>query len=283
MRQLLDKGYLEQIEAWGTGKEIAMRDVEIDGLLLRDFDYEVGIVEAARQSTQGSFRGWEEDQKLLGFLYSHHHDTPFEFAGLIVEVYAPISVFREWHRHRSASYNEASARYAPLPPDYYAPGLDRIFMREPGTNLQASAARDSDVLTYGAATIWRAKMLGAYAACEEAYQYGLAAGVPKELARQVMPVGHYSRMRAQMTLRHWLAFMTLRLDPTAQWEIRQYAWAIAEIIATTFPRTWELFRLGRGLDTAYRRVPESVFGAPPLFLGPDEDTTQGKLTPPPVT
>ncbi len=78
------------------------------------------------------------------------------------------------------------------------------------------------------------------------YQAALTNGVPKELARVHLPVGRYSRMRASANLKNWLDFMTLRSDSTeqgrkAQWEIRQYANAIGELVAELFPRTWSLF------------------------------------------
>jgi len=119
--EVLDHGYVERIEAWGYGRDghtqpnvRASVEGEESGVFLEP-DYERGIIEAARQSTQGSFRGWDEDQRLLKYLHEHRHATPFEFAGMVVEVQAPIFVFREWHRHRTQSYNEMSARYAPLP------------------------------------------------------------------------------------------------------------------------------------------------------------------------
>ncbi len=73
------------------------------------------------------------------------------------------------------------------------------------------------------------------------YQLGINLGVPKELARLPVPVARYSRMRASANLRNWLAFLTLRQAPAAQWEIREYANAVGQIIAERFPRTWELF------------------------------------------
>lgn len=88
---------------------------------------------------------------------------------------------------------------------------------------------------------WYASFLDANVLLENLYQEGLRAGVPKELARLVMPVGHYSRMRASANLRNWLAFLTLRMDPNAQWEIRQFANAVGSIVEKQFPRTWELF------------------------------------------
>src|ERR1700752_1532198 len=130
---VLDYGYVEFIEAWGQGTSNIM-----DESAGTDPDYERGIIEAARQSTQGSFRGWKEDAPLLKRLYRDNHATPFEFAGMVIEVQAPIMVFREWHRHRTQSYNEMSARYSPLPDVNYLPSIERL-MRAGGQNTQASS------------------------------------------------------------------------------------------------------------------------------------------------
>jgi len=225
---VLDHGYVEYIEAWGMGR---------DGTT----DFEVGIIEAARQSTQGSFRGWGDDHKLLKFLHDNGHATPFEFAGLVVEVQAPIFVFREWHRHRTQSYNEMSARYTPLPDLHYLPSFQNLAERgvAAAQNKQASGVAPFDET---AASEWYAEVSDFYAEAELLYKQALAAGVPKELARITMPVGHYSRMRASANLRNWLAFLTLRMAPNAQWEIRQYAEAVGQCIQRAFPETWRLFR-----------------------------------------
>jgi len=66
-----------------------------------------------------------------------------------------------------------------------------------------------------------------------------------ELARIILPVGRYSRMRASANLRNWLAFLTLRMHPDAQWEIRQFAQAVHDELLPIFPRTMELFDEGR--------------------------------------
>jgi thymidylate synthase (FAD) len=236
-----DHGYIKFIEAWGHG-EAGVENV----IITEDVDYECGIIEAARQSTQASFRGWEQDQKLLEFLYSNRpkHTGPFEFAGMTIEVQAPICVFREWHRHRTQSYNEMSARYAPLPDLYYVPMLEDVMYRAhaetknkqakgmPGTNLSEANAR------------WWLESLDAYyTQAETLYQRALEVGIPKELARLSMPVGHYSRMRATGNLLNWIRFMTLRMDPNAQAEIRRYAHIVGNFVMQYFPRTWSQFRL----------------------------------------
>lgn len=229
---VLDHGYVEFIEPWGRG---------IDGSYEMCDDYERGIIEAARQSTQGSFRGWEEDEKLLSFLYRNNHATPFEFAGMIIEVQAPIFVFREWQRHRTQSYNEMSARYAPLPDLNYVPTVERL-MRDAKANKQAGTIKDAPQIDERNAEIFQNVLRKRYEAAQFDYEDGLANGVPKELARCLLPVGRYSRMRASTSLRNWLAFLTLRDDSRAQWEIQQYAKAVAELVKITFPRTYALYR-----------------------------------------
>ena len=238
---LLDHGYVEFIEAWGTGNA-----GKYENRTEPAADYEVGIVEAARQSTQGSFRGWEQDAKLLKRLYDNHHATPFEFAGLVIEVQAPIFVFREWHRHRIQSYNEMSARYAPLPDLYYHADAEMAISRA-HVGYQAANKQTAGIAEPNEAQIrrWlqRDKLLSEV--LEEHYQEGLACGVPKELARKKMPVDHYSRMRAHACLRNWLAFLTLRMAPGVQYETRQYALAVGVIISGVFPQTWALFNGGK--------------------------------------
>lgn len=224
--KILDHGYVKYIEHWGKG--LAGED-------------EAGIIEAARQSTQGSFRGWEKDEKLLRFLKSMKHDSPFEFAGMVIEIQAPIFVFREWHRHRTQSYNEMSARYAPLPNLNYVPSMERLFQSNE-KNKQVGTIKGSLELTEDSATHFLDDLQNNYQVIDDFYQTALTYGIPKELARICLPVGRYSRMRASANLRNWLAFLLLRMDPAAQWEIRQYAEIVGLIVSRLFPRTWSIFQ-----------------------------------------
>ena len=130
-----------------------------------------------------------------------------------------------------------SARYTPLPDLNYFPSVERIMANANG-NKQAAAMAET---TEQAAEAFRNHLMLLYERDEQFYRTSLAAGIPKELARLVLPVGRYSRMRASANLRNWLAFLTLRLDPAAQWEIRQFAQAVGSLIAERFPETWKLF------------------------------------------
>jgi thymidylate synthase (FAD) len=256
--QILDYGYLEYIEHWGSDER---------------------VIEAARMSTGKGFLGWgpkEEacpecsgaphiyehenaktcpgcrgtgkkpgDEKLLRFLNEKKHTTPFEMAGLVLEVQAPIMVFREWHRHRTQSYNEMSARYTPLPDVNYVPTVDRLMIGSDGKNRQAGTVSGAEVLTRQMAELYCAELQYVWKQQEEFYQRWLKNGVPKELARAHLGVGRYSRMRASANLLNWLKFLTLRMAPDAQFEIRQFANAVGDLISQHFPRTWTLFVEGR--------------------------------------
>jgi len=226
-REVLDHGYISLVESWGSDEQ---------------------IIEAARMSTSKGFLGWGPkpdgnpgDERLLRFLYEHKHFTPFEMAGLTVEVQAPIFIFREWHRHRTQSYNELSARYTPLPDVNYIPDLERLLMNETAGNKQATTLSGSKSLNPVAAQKFRQKLETHYRNVEELYKEALTTGIPKEIARIHLPVGRYSKMRASANLRNWLAFLTLRMDEAAQWEIRQYANALADMVRDLFPRTYQLF------------------------------------------
>jgi thymidylate synthase (FAD) len=171
----------------------------------------------------GARRNNPGDEKLLRFLWEHKHATPFEMAGLVIEVQAPIFVFREWHRHRTQSYNELSARYTALPDLFYIPSHERLkAAKQSASNKQGSADGFSDEDAEKIA----ACLTTCYQNARYNYETLLQVGVAREIARLVIPVAQYSRMRASANLRNWLAFLTLRMAPNAQWEIRQYANAV---------------------------------------------------------
>jgi thymidylate synthase (FAD) len=255
--KLLDHGYIRLVETWGSDER---------------------IIEAARMSTDKGFQGWggecgrccngfvmfdegrgDEsqpcsrcngtgyivgDEKLLRFLWEKNHSTPFEMAGAIVEVQAPIFVFREWHRHRTQSYNELSARYTPLPDLNYIPSVERLLQGSDGKNKQAGTIKGADRLTPEAAEQFRFLLSENYQRDQELYEFALQSGVPKELARVHLPVARYSRMRASSVLRNWFGFLSLRMPMNAQYEIRVYANALFDLLSPVFPRSCALFAEG---------------------------------------
>lgn len=228
---VLDSGYVELVGHWGSDAQ---------------------IIEAARMSTQKGFNGWGDaqnpgDERLLKYLWDNQHTTPFEMAGFTIEVKAPLMVFREWHRHRTQSYNEMSARYAPLPDENYMPTVERLMSSNAAIDNKQAQSANGRQLSEFQAKEWLGHLEEAYRHLQSVYEHGLVLGVPKELARLPVPVGRYSRMRASANLLNWLKFIKLRCDTKAQWEIRQYAEQVAALVHEHFPRTYEVAASSLGL------------------------------------
>lgn len=204
------------------------------------------IIKSARMSTGRGFNGWGTidrpgDERLLSYLYKHKHMTPFEMCGLTIEAKCPIFVFREWHRHRTQSFNEMSARYIPLPDENYTPTTERCIPNPVDAKNRQALPFGVNIPSPAEVDTWLKSLNEAYQHAQRVYERGLDLGIPKELARLPVPVARYSCMRASANLRNWLQFLTLRMDVNAQWEIRQYANAVGDLIQQCFPRTWSLF------------------------------------------
>lgn len=231
------------------------------------------IVEAARMSTGKGFLGWQPgyvcnrckqsgltkdaapfsnvcstmghdfaehpgDVKLLEYLYRNKHFTPFEMCELVVEMKAPIEVFRQLHRHRTFSINEMSARYTQMPNEHYVPALERFRPKQTG-NKQADSAEG--VKDGGNVAVWQEEVKNEQAVIYDNYDAMVSLGVPKETARINTPVSRYSVMRWKANLRNWLQMLTLRDDSHAQWECQQFAQPCGQIIQALWPRTHALW------------------------------------------
>lgn len=181
---------------------------------------DLSIVRNARVSYDAAWRAGEDkgsDKKLIKYLMKNGHNTPFESVTVTFEVKAPIFVIRQWHRHRTQSYNEISARYKELPTEYYIPATNQITtqskdnkqMRTDEVNPHSQAIQD---------TIYHHN--------EQAfkiYKGLLDHGCPREIARSVLPTGTYTHMFATANLHNWFNFLRERLHEHAQYEIRVYA------------------------------------------------------------
>jgi thymidylate synthase (FAD) len=197
--------------------EIEFRsDVTVE--LVRASAHDADVLFAARVSTQGEqslaasrLDGTEtdadlaRDRGLINYLMRDRHGSPFEHNSMTFYVQAPIFVFREFMRHRIASYNEESGRYRELRPVFYVPDADRNLIQSgkpgayeflPGTAEQTALVEQQtrDVSRH------------AY----EAYQRMLEAGVAREVARIVLPLTIYSSMYVTMNARSLMNFLSLR-------------------------------------------------------------------------
>lgn len=199
------------------------------------------------------------DNGILESLYRDRHTTPSEMGELLIEVQAPLLVFREWQRHRTQSYNELSARYVQMPNLHYVPTSERLARGGQSKTSKQGAGEMVDVQT---AVEFQQDIEAEQAAIYATYEGAIAEGFAKELARLNTPVSRYSRMRAKANLLNWLKFLGLRKPTAAMWEIRQYADVLGEVIKEIWPRTYGLFeewdlhgvRLGRAELAALRVV-----------------------------
>jgi thymidylate synthase (FAD) len=189
----------------------------------------------ARISTGVAARSEDAQTTLVRFLLRHKHTTPFEGSVIKFEVRAPIMVIREWFRHRTFSYNEESGRYKQLDPFYYTPDPSRVAYQSK-SNHQGSGEEHPDAAKF---TVQWAEEQKAF---EDSYTELIGThNVARELARLNMPISHYSTFVVTGNLLNWFRFLQLRLEATAQYEIRVYAEAILSLAKQYFPKSFAAF------------------------------------------
>ncbi len=158
-------------------------------------------LEAAKRETGAD----ERDRGLLNYLMRDRHGSPFEHNSLTFYVQAPIFVFREFMRHRIASYNEESGRYRELRPVFYVPGPERKLRQigKPGHyEFEDGTAEQTALVSQEVRAVTRASY--------DAYQRMLEAGIAREVARIVLPLNIYSSMYVTMNARSLMNFLSLR-------------------------------------------------------------------------
>ena len=206
--------------------------------LLRNSGKEADIVNAARVSF-GKFRTEmnERDITLLKFLIDEEHFAPLEHITMTFLVHCPLFVRGQWHRHRTASYNEISRRYTEIDMELYTPELYRIQSTD---NKQASEDNEYIENNEDAKNVMRT----ANEAALNVYNKLLEMGVCREQARSILPQNMMTTFYCTMNLRNCLHFLGLRMDKHAQWEIRQYANAIHDMLVEHYPNVMEAFDKG---------------------------------------
>lgn len=191
------------------------------------------VVEAARVSYQSESKGEEGDKKLLHYLFKMRHTSPFEQCNISFIIKMPIFCMRQFVRHRTFRLNEMSARYTNMWDDFYVPTKWR---KQDTKNKQGSVATEE--LDHAALS---AEVASVYQRCYEVYQDLISKGVAKEMARFVLPVANYTEIQVNIDLHNLIHFLRLRMDPHAQWEMRQIAQAMHDIAKQIFPWTLEAF------------------------------------------
>lgn len=208
--------------------------------LVESMGNDLSVVRAARVSYDAAWRAGEDqgsDTRLINYLWKHQHSSPFEAVTFTFEVKAPIFVLRQWMRHRTQSFSELSARYRPLPEEFYVPRPEMIGVQSK-SNKQARDLAAPIAQSEESARIIETACRLAF----EHYRTLLERGVPRELARSVLPVATYSHMLCTVNLLNLLRFISLRGSDDAQYEIRVYALAMRDLVRDLVPAciaAWE--------------------------------------------
>jgi thymidylate synthase (FAD) len=220
--------------------------------LVRSSASDSDVLFAARVSTQGeqTLESAQDEnldtsrsKGLINYLMRDRHGSPFEHNSMTFYVQAPIFVFREFMRHRIASYNEESGRYRELNPVFYVPGAERnlIQVGKPGAYDFLAGTPEQTALVQDEA---RRTSTEAFAS----YQRMLDAGIAREVARIVLPLNIYSSMYVTMNARSLMNFLSLRTKREGthfpsfpQREIEMAAEQMEDFWSTLMPLTYSAF------------------------------------------
>ena len=210
-RRVLDHGFITLVDRMGT---------------------DTSIVEAARVSVDGGFKSATDNRRLIRYLISHDHMSPFEMVEFKFRVCAPMFVARQWFRHRTGSFNEISRRYTEFRDDFYEP---EDWYSQGKTNKQGSGIPVSAELQPCA----RKLVEGFHDHVRAVYKELIDLGVSREQARIVLPMSSYTWFMWKVNLRNLLHFLDLRQDDAAQMEIRVYADVLEGVVRHYCPYTHE--------------------------------------------
>ena len=227
---VLDHGYVKLINNMGS-------DIDIVNSARVSFDKEVEELE-------------EKDEKLISFLVKHKHDSTLRHCTMTFEVYAPLMVARQWYKHAVSSthlddqlgWNESSRRYITEKEEFYIPHTDQ-WRSTPENRKQGSG--EALPMDIGAKHLQRLRASVTRGIYD--YEDALKDGVAPEQARLLLPAyAMYVRWRWTASLNALLHFISLRTDIHSQYEIRQYADVVNEIVKEHYPLTakaWNEFRI----------------------------------------
>ena len=172
----------------------------------------------------------EKDKKLIKYLAKHQHWTPFAHPQITLRIKAPISIRTQFFKHKQGFVeNEISRRYVSFEPEFYNP---KWRGKPTGGAKQGSeqfiSVNDDTIRCFE----------NSIKSCIYAYEQLLSEGVAPEQARFVLPQGMYTEWYWTGSLAAYARFYKQRIDEHAQWEIREYAKAIGELISPLFPESW---------------------------------------------
>lgn len=237
----------------------------LDHGFVRVIDYmgdDSAICQAARVSYGKGTKSVQNDEGLIRYLMRHWHSTPFEMCEIKLHVKLPVFVARQWIRHRTANVNEYSARYSILDREFYIPAPDHLNAQSVVNNQGRGALLEGEEAAR-VLDILKADSNRAYDHYEQMISEDGQSGLARELARMNLPANIYTQWYWKVDLHNLFHFLRLRADAHAQYEIRVYADAIANIVADWVPAAFgafEDYRMGgaqlsaKGLDCVRRML-----------------------------
>jgi thymidylate synthase (FAD) len=190
------------------------------------------VVNAARVSfNKTSTELTAGDKKLITYLATHNHVTPFFHPQIQFRFKMPIFLAREWFRHQIGfARNEVSRRYVDERPDMFEPQ----YLRKRDSNKKQGSKEDP--VEYNGLCM---ELMQRHSENSiDLYETLLANDVCPEQARMVLPQSMYTEFIETGSLAAYARLCKLRLDPHAQKEIREYAQLVSDILAEKFPVSW---------------------------------------------
>jgi thymidylate synthase (FAD) len=189
------------------------------------------IAYCARVSNPSNQLNQETAPKLLNYLATHKHWSPFEMANATLEIETTRDIARQMLRHRSFAFQEFSQRYAD-PREFGNSFEIREARLQDPKNRQNSIELSDEVIE----SAWVAHQNAVIERAKQAYEWAINNGIAKEQARAVLPEGNTkSRLYMQGSIRSWIHFIELRSGNGTQKEHIEVARACAEAIAKIFP------------------------------------------------
>lgn len=223
---VLDHGFVELENVSHGERESASPHEPMEAM-------DLAVANAARVSfMKRSDKLTDADRGLIRALLRDKHATPFEHPSMSWRANVPVFALREWHRHRTASISEASARYTEVPDLFYVPAAEHM-----RTQIGKANAYTFEQMPVLQADRWRSLMEMQNREAFALYHEMIDGGVAKEVARTVLPVSMYSEMIWTVNARNLMGFLTLRNAAPAQLEIRLYAEAMEAMFAKVMPVT----------------------------------------------
>jgi thymidylate synthase (FAD) len=218
------------------GREIACLDKGFVRLVDVMGD-DAAIVQAARVSYGSGTKKVHEDRGLIRYLLRHLHTTPFEMVEFKFHIKLPIFVARQWIRHRTANVNEYSGRYSEMKDEFYVPSLDQVRAQSSSNKQGRADEAFPEEQAQQIVGIMSSTQERLYAEYQELLEKDLA----REIARINLPVSNYTEWYWKIDLHNLFHFLKLRIDPHAQYEIRVFAQAMADIVKDAVPIAYEAF------------------------------------------